>query len=157
MASDAVAPCRFERDAREAEVVDSKVRQSGLGAERMPDGCEAIVVFGWCVSVKPEAHMYGCGRCAQEDGWQPWKATLSGAGLAVSEEEVAFAVVRPVKRQCLALAAPRQQEQWDGRDLKRSLVLVRGGHCREVADFLVGEREFALLSWSVAPDSCGRD
>ena len=76
----------------------------------------------------------------------------SGACLAVAEEQMALAVIRPAQRQDLALAASRKQEKADDRNLPWSTVRMGRQRCGQPADLFVGQEAFAPLP-AVSPDA----
>ena len=65
---------------------------------------------------------------------------------------MSLAVVGPMERQDLALAAARQQQEADGGGLKRPAVFIRGESCGQSTELVVGQESLAPLA-AVASDA----
>ena len=135
-----------------AEIVQTHIVKIRLGPELPPEAVQPVAVpravslpyreNPAAVSLQPLENRPG--RLGQSDG--------PGAGLAVAEEQVPVAVVRPPEGQDLVLAAPRQQKQTDHRHRERLAIrTIRQCHA-ETAHLPVRQEALAPLP-AVAPDA----
>ena len=109
------------------KIVKTDVAQLRFGADRRPERVQPTSTRRPSGPGRREDPPAGSLDPVEDLPCRTGKPDGSGTRLAVTQEEPSFPVVGPAQRQDLALAAAREEEKTDGRDLKR----LSFGVCRQ--------------------------
>ena len=136
-----------------AKIVKTDVVEVRLGADRRPEmGPASLYPDGPPVRGAGKTHRSIRSIPSRTFRAGPDSQTVRGPVLLSRQEETAFPVVGPTQRQDLALAAAREEEKTDGRDLQRLSFGMGRQCCGQAANLVVGQEALPPFP-AIAPDA----